>query len=87
MPKLVDHVSYRKHLLAHCLDLFAERGYSALTMRQIAEALNVSTGTLYEYAKQQFEKRLARIAKARGQSLEQIDQLAESEEAAETGAL
>jgi ribonucleoside-diphosphate reductase beta chain len=40
-----------------------------------------------DYAKQQFEKRLARIAKARGQSLEQIDQLAESEEAAETGAL
>ncbi len=49
MPKLVDHVSYRKHLLAQCFDLFAERGYSALTMRQVAEALNVSTGTLYHY--------------------------------------
>jgi ribonucleoside-diphosphate reductase beta chain len=36
------------------------------------------------YARQQFEKRLARIAKARGQSLDQIDQLAESDEAAET---
>ena len=32
------------------------------------------------YARQQFEKRLARIAKAREQSLEQIDQLAESDE-------
>jgi AcrR family transcriptional regulator len=49
MPKLVDHASYRKQLLAQCLDLFAERGYSALTMRQIAEALDVSTGTLYHY--------------------------------------
>lgn len=49
MPKLVDHVSYRKHLLAQCFDLFAQRGYSALTMRQIAEALDVSTGTLYHY--------------------------------------
>lgn len=49
MPKLVDHVSYRKQLLAQCLDLFAQRGYSALTTRQIAEALNVSTGTLYHY--------------------------------------
>ena len=39
MPKLVDHVSYRKSLLVRCFDLFAERGYSALTMRQIAEAL------------------------------------------------
>jgi ribonucleoside-diphosphate reductase beta chain len=38
------------------------------------------------YARQQFEKRLARIAKARGQSLEQIDRAAESEEVAETEA-
>src|SRR5690348_15389287 len=49
MPKLVDHASYRKQLLAQCFDLFAQRGYSVLTMRQIAEALNVSTGTLYHY--------------------------------------
>ena len=39
------------------------------------------------YARQQFEKRLARIAKARGQSLEQIDRAAESEEVAETEAV
>ena len=49
MPKLVDHVSYRKHLLDQCVDLFAQYGYGALTMRQIAEALHVSTGTLYYY--------------------------------------
>lgn len=49
MPKLVDHVDYRRQLLAQCLDLFARQGYGALTMRQIAEALNVSTGTLYHY--------------------------------------
>lgn len=49
MPKLVDHVSYRKQLLAQCFDLFALHGYSALTMRQIAAALDVSTGTLYHY--------------------------------------
>lgn len=49
MPKLVDHISYRKQLLAQCFDLFAQHGYSALTMRQIAEALGVSTGTLYHY--------------------------------------
>jgi ribonucleoside-diphosphate reductase beta chain len=39
------------------------------------------------YARQQFEKRLTRIAKARGQTLEQIDQIAASEEAAETDTL
>lgn len=49
MPKLVDHVSYRKYLLEQCVDLFARYGYGALTMRQIAEALHVSTGTLYYY--------------------------------------
>lgn len=49
MPKLVNHVSYRKYLLEQCVDLFAQYGYGALTMRQIAEALHVSTGTLYYY--------------------------------------
>ncbi|GHO51321.1 TetR/AcrR family transcriptional regulator [Ktedonospora formicarum] len=49
MPKLVDHDRYRKELLAQCFDLFAQSVYSALTMRQIAEALDVSTGTLYHY--------------------------------------
>ena len=49
MPKLVDHVQYRKQLLGQCFDLFSTRGYSALTTRQIAEALNVSSGTLYHY--------------------------------------
>lgn len=49
MPKLVDHVSYRRHLLEQCVGLFARYGYGALTMRQIAEALHVSTGTLYYY--------------------------------------
>jgi AcrR family transcriptional regulator len=49
MPKLVDHVTYRKQLLAQCFDLFAKHGYSALSMRQIAEVLDVSTGTLYHY--------------------------------------
>lgn len=49
MPKLVDHDQYRKQLLEQCFDLFAQHGYGALTMRQIAAALNVSTGTLYHY--------------------------------------
>lgn len=49
MPKIVDHGAYRKHLLAHCFHLFAHHGYEVLTMRQIAEELGVSTGTLYHY--------------------------------------
>ena len=32
-----------------CLTLFAESGYSGLSMRKIASELGVSTGTLYHY--------------------------------------
>jgi AcrR family transcriptional regulator len=49
MPKIVDHHRYRQELLSQCLSLFAEVGFRALTMRQIAANLGVSTGTLYHY--------------------------------------
>ncbi len=49
MPKIVNHDQYRKQLLSKCFDLFAEKGYASITMRQIAEGLGISTGTLYHY--------------------------------------
>lgn len=49
MPKIVDHETYRQTLLSQCFDLFAQQGYGAITMRQIAQGLGVSTGTLYHY--------------------------------------
>jgi AcrR family transcriptional regulator len=49
MPKIVDRDRYRKELLQKCFDLFAQKGYGSLTMRQIAKELEVSTGTLYHY--------------------------------------
>ncbi|HLO86047.1 MAG TPA: TetR/AcrR family transcriptional regulator [Nostocaceae cyanobacterium] len=49
MPKIVDHEQYRKELLGKCFDLFAQKGYASITMRQIAQGLKVSTGTLYHY--------------------------------------
>ncbi len=49
MPKVVDHDAYRRELLSRCLELFSNKGYGSLTMRQIAESLDVSTGTLYHY--------------------------------------
>jgi AcrR family transcriptional regulator len=49
MPKIVDHDQYRKELLLKCFDLFAEKGYASITMREIAKGLGVSTGTLYHY--------------------------------------
>ncbi len=49
MPKIVNHEQYRQELLHKSFDLFAERGYGSITMRQIAQGLGVSTGTLYHY--------------------------------------
>ena len=49
MPKIVNHEQYRKELLGKCFNLFAEKGYAAITMRQISASLKVSTGTLYHY--------------------------------------
>ncbi len=49
MPKIVDHNQYRQELLSQCVALFAERGFGAVTMREIAASLGVSTGTLYHY--------------------------------------
>lgn len=49
MPKIVDRDRYRRELLMKCFDLFAQKGYGSVTMRQIAEEIGVSTGTLYHY--------------------------------------
>jgi AcrR family transcriptional regulator len=49
MPKIVDREQYRKQLLTKSFELFAEIGYGKITMRQLAQKLGISTGTLYHY--------------------------------------
>jgi AcrR family transcriptional regulator len=49
MPKVVDREQYRKQLLTQSFELFAEIGYGKITMRQLAQKLEISTGTLYHY--------------------------------------
>ena len=49
MPKIVDHNAYREELLQAAFALFARQGYGEVSMRQLADALGVSTGTLYHY--------------------------------------
>lgn len=49
MPRIVDHEAQRERLAEHGFRLFAERGYPATSMRALAQAAGVSTGTLYHY--------------------------------------
>lgn len=49
MPKIVDHDAYRQELVEGAIELFSARGFGSVTMRQVASALGVSTGTVYHY--------------------------------------
>ncbi|MDC0833377.1 TetR/AcrR family transcriptional regulator [Geitlerinema sp. CS-897] len=49
MPKIVDREEYRKEILLESFELFARKGYEAVTMREIATTAGVTTGTLYHY--------------------------------------
>ncbi len=49
MPKVVDHDARRAEVLDQAYRLMADEGYGAATMRRIARAAGVSTGTLYHY--------------------------------------
>jgi AcrR family transcriptional regulator len=83
MPKVIDKEQYREVLLTKSFALFADRGYASITMRQLAQALEVSTGTLYHYFanKQEiFEQTmLLRLSRSLGlfQQLEAIDSRSE----------
>lgn len=49
MPRLVDPTARRAELLAPAFALFADRGYAAVSMRDLARAAGVTTGALYHY--------------------------------------
>ena len=49
MPKIVNRNEYRQKLLEKSLHLFARKGYNNINMKEIAEEVGVSTGTLYHY--------------------------------------
>jgi AcrR family transcriptional regulator len=70
MPRVVDHDQYRKELVESCIELFAKEGYTALTMRKIATALGVSTGTLYHYFPNKEALFLGVVAEVARQDLE-----------------
>ncbi|MGL5805162.1 MAG: TetR/AcrR family transcriptional regulator [Xenococcaceae cyanobacterium] len=87
MPKIVDRELYRKELLSKCFDLFAEKGYGSITMRQIAQGLEVSTGTLYHYfpSKQALFEQLVEIISQNDidRALEEVEGMQTLQEKAE----
>ncbi|MFM7203678.1 MAG: TetR/AcrR family transcriptional regulator [Myxococcota bacterium] len=72
MPRIVDHDQYRRLLLEQCGQLFKDHGYAGLSMRQLAEHLQVSTGTLYHYFKNKEELFRALVYHVADQDLAKI---------------
>lgn len=70
MPKIVDHDEYRRQLLQKYFELFSHKGYLDVTMRQLAEELGVSTGTLYHYfpSKKELLEKMFHMASRRDSS-------------------
>jgi AcrR family transcriptional regulator len=49
MPKIVNHDEYRQEMLQKSFYYFGSKGYSNITMRDIAAELGISSGALYHY--------------------------------------
>lgn len=49
MPKLVDHVGWRRVVIGSAADLIAEEGLSGLTFRRLAARLDCSTTAISHY--------------------------------------
>lgn len=55
MPKVVNHEAYRTELLRDSFEVVARVGYGSLSMKQLAQSLNISTGLIYHYFKNKEE--------------------------------
>jgi AcrR family transcriptional regulator len=77
MPKIIDHDAFREELILKYFDHFSKRGYADLTIREIAQDLGVSTGTLYHYfpAKKSILEYMFQLASRRdvSEALDPID--------------
>lgn len=55
MPKVVDHDKIREELLENCFKIFSQKGYSKVSIREIAKETGLSTGSIYHYFKNKEE--------------------------------
>ncbi len=49
MPKVVDKDARRKEISCLCKDLFIEKGFSKLTVSEVAKSANIGKGSVYQY--------------------------------------
>jgi len=49
MPKIVDKERRRSQIALRAVDVFAEHGFETTSISQIAEAVGIGKGTVYEY--------------------------------------
>lgn len=49
MPRVVDKEQKKRQIALQAVDVFAERGFEATSISQIAEAVGIGKGTVYEY--------------------------------------
>jgi TetR/AcrR family transcriptional regulator len=77
-PRSASHDEQRGRILARAAALFAERGYSATTMNEVAAACEISKATLYHYVADKHAL-LAQIALAHVQRLQALTDEVEAE--------
>ena len=72
-PKIVDKEKRKQEIARVALDLFADRGFEATSIRQIAQAAGVGKGTIYEY----FDSKVEIVFAALKVWIDEMEQMAE----------
>lgn len=72
MPKQVDVQEVTETILKTAMGLFATKGYKGVSMRQLAKALDMTTGGLYHYFKNKDELYTQMVHKLANQDSEAL---------------
>jgi AcrR family transcriptional regulator len=61
VPKVVDHAERRAQIITSATNLIADQGFDQLTIRSLAESINISTGMITHYFSNKDEILLAAL--------------------------
>lgn len=82
-PKVVDKAKRKREIALCALGVFAQRGFEAASMSQVAEAAGIGKGTIYEYFSSKDELIDGALRGWMEQMMEGLEALAAEEETAE----